>query len=127
MLFVDFTATPDDVQRRTGCRELFAGKKRSCSRSRVRKREKETKGLKERTDDRQEPPNESSLQFRVYVLGRYMHALSLTLYARHRGRREGGKREEINKHIKPRDSFTPDKNMSRDTYLDPHLLISLPR
>lgn len=32
--------------------------------------------------------------------------------------------EEINKHIKLRDSFTPDKNMSRDTYLDPLLLIA---
>lgn len=32
-------------------------------------------------------------------------------------------RGEINKHIKPRDSFTLDKNMSRDTYLDFLLLI----
>jgi len=32
-------------------------------------------------------------------------------------------RGEINKHIKPCDSFKPDKNMSRDTYLESLLLI----
>lgn len=40
MLFVDFTATPDGVHRRTGCRDLFAEKKESWDRSRVRKRER---------------------------------------------------------------------------------------
>lgn len=105
---MDFTATPDGVLRRTGCREPFARdkKKGSVSKSREKGRE-QTKGLKEKEKERLPGASENSPHKDYLYVLRYIPVHGVYCA-----------RGEINKHVKPRDSFTPDKNMLRDTYLD---------
>lgn len=131
-LFVDFTATPDGVLRKTGCRKPLARAKKGeeqISRERAKRRDREiercrrkrrqsSKGVKGENDLQLVGAFERDLPIWI---SRVLTRRCVPLYC------VCQEEERRNKHIKRHDSFTLDKNMSRDTYLDPLLLISAAR
>lgn len=133
-LFVDFTATPDGVPRRDRLSRTFSRGKKEKSRADLEKKGKrrdarrtENMGERERAQ-REGVKGESNLRsvgaserdsatcISHVLTRRCAHLYCICITMGKRGR---------NKHIKRHDSFTADKNMSRDTYLDSLLLISL--
>lgn len=117
---------PEDRLSRTFCfgKKETAADLVGASEGVEKAREDATKGLKERTTLRSAGISDGISSARITCVCVTDRCVTVRCVRSEREKERG----EINKHIKPRDSFTPDKNMSRDTYLDPPLpyLVGLP-
>lgn len=121
---------------RTFCRKKR--KRQQISRERSKRRERASeRGCDEGVKGENDTAIGGSLRWALFTVGHVYvcvcvsaagRCLTVRCVRKEKEKEKDRERGEINKHIKPRDSFTLDKNMSRDTYLDPPppYLVGLP-